>query len=149
MTLIIFSILKSKYCKIVFILSMIILTFLVPKKIFYGFYILLGILFILVTSFVITCFVRSVKEKFFSVKESGASLLGMITALLGFSSLHFCTIGAPVCGSYLGAGLFAILFPGVAFNFFEKYSLLIFLISLLFEVFALKLMGCLSSKSDS
>jgi len=146
MALALFEIFKSKYCKIVFLLSLILVAFLVPKKVFYSYYIIIGVLFILLTSLIITCFARSIKERIFSVKSSGGSILGMITAIIGFSALHLCTVGAPVCGAYIGLGFLAILFPGLAVNFLEKYSILILIISMFIQVLALKLMGCLKVK---
>lgn len=136
------SILRSNYCKIVLLISILIVSFIIPKKIFYGYYTILGVLFVLTTSLLITCFIRNIKEKVKSAKAHGASLGGIIGILFGFGALHACTIGAPICGASIGGGIIALIFPSFAFNLFEKHSIFIILISLIIQLIALYFIGC-------
>ncbi|MEM3370227.1 MAG: hypothetical protein QXW00_02105 [Candidatus Woesearchaeota archaeon] len=142
----IFRVLKSHYCKFVFLISAIGLSLLLPRKVYYGYYWIIAILFIITTSSIITCFVRSVKEKVYSAKRNGASLLGIIATIFGFGALQACTVGAPVCGAYLSTGILALIVPGFAFNFFERYSLSIIAISIVVQLIALYHMGCIADK---
>ena len=136
------EIFKSNYCKVIFILSLILITVLIPKKIFYSYYSILGALFIFVTSITITCFIRNIKEKVFLAKANGASIIGIITIILGFGGLQACTVGAPVCGASIGAGFFALFFPGIAMDLIEKYSILVIILSIIIQIFALYFMNC-------
>jgi len=137
------EIFKSHYCKFVLLIALIGVYFLTPKKIFYGpYYTLLGILFIIMTSLTLTCFVRTIKDRVLSAKASGVSLLGILSIVFGFGALQACTVGAPVCGATIGGGVIALIFPGFAFNLMEKYSLWIILISIILQILALYFMKC-------
>lgn len=141
------KIFNSNYCKIVFILSLILVTLLIPKKVFYGYYKILAVSFILLTSLMITCFVRNIKEKIYSAKLNGVSFIGIIGIVFGVGALQACTIGAPVCGASIGAGVFALIFPGFAFGFIENYSIHIIIASIIIQITALYFMGCINEKS--
>lgn len=136
------GIFKSYYCQFVFLIALVGTYFLVPKKVFYGYYALIGIFFIIMASLTIACLVRTIKEKVLSAKASGASLLGILSIIFGFGALQACTIGAPVCGATIGGGIIALIFPGFAFSLIEKYSVLIVLISIFIQLLALYLMKC-------
>ena len=140
------KVLKSDFCKAVFIVSAVLVYLIMPKKIFYEFYIIVGVLFIILSSLIITCFVRSIKDKVISAKQSGKSLLGIITIVLGFGAIHTCAIGAPVCGASIGAGLVALIFPGVALAFLEEHNILIITLTLVFQAIILYSMGCFKVK---
>ncbi len=133
---------ESNYCRIVFVISLILIYFLTPKKIFYSYYTIIGVLFILFTSFVITCFIRNIKEKVSLAKSNGASIFGILAIIFGFGALQACTIGSPICGASIGAGFLALFFPGVALNLLEKYSIWILIFSLIIQVFVLYFMNC-------
>ena len=140
------EIFKSHYCKFIFLIALIGVYFLTPKKIFYEpYYTLLGIFFIIMTSLTLTCFVRSIKDRVFSAKANGVSLLGILSIVFGFGALQACTVGAPVCGATIGGGVIALIFPGFAFNLIEKYSLWIVLISIFIQFLALYYMKCFKS----
>ncbi len=138
----ILNIFKSNYCKIIFLISLILVSFLIPKKIFYGFYSILGVVFILLTALTLTCLIRNVKEKISSAKSNGASVIGILSILFGFGALQACTIGAPVCGATLGAGVIALIFPGVLFSFLEKYGIVIIIFSIIIQIISLYFMNC-------
>ena len=139
-------ILKSNYCKLTFVLSIFIISLLIPKTLFYKAYTLLAITFILSSSMLITCIVKTIKERINLAKSKGTSFLGILSILIGFSAMQVCTIGAPICGASIGAGFLALLFPNFAFNLLEKYSVLIIFISLIIQIIALYFMGCLTQK---
>ncbi len=136
------KIFKSDYCKFVFLLSLIFVFILVPHKIFYRFYTILGILFIVITSLTITCFVWGIKQKINYAKTQGVSFIGLITIILGFGALQACTIGVPACTVSVGAGFFALFFPGVVLGLLGKYSVAIVIISLMIQLLALYFMNC-------
>lgn len=135
------AIFKSNICKIVFILSLVIGYFLVPKHIFYSYFIILGIVYILLFALVMTCMIRIIKEKVINLKETGASIFSIISSLIGFSAMHVCSIGAPVCGASLGIGIFSF-FPSFFNSFFHEYALIIIIISIIFQIAALFYMNC-------
>ncbi len=143
MTAVIFTrLLKSNYCRLTFIISLAIITALTPRKIFYGYYTLLGIAFILTTALAITCIAYVIKEQVRSARANGASIIGIIATVLGFGALQTCTIGVPVCGASVGAGILAVFFPQVALPFFEKYGIIIVGVSILLQIATIALMGC-------
>jgi len=136
------EIFKSHYCQFVFLIALVVTYLLVPKKVFYSYYILIGIFFIAATSLTITCLVRSIKERILSAKASGASLVGILSIIFGFGALQACTIGAPVCGATIGGGIMALIFPSFALNLMEEYGIPIVLISTLIQILSLYLMKC-------
>ena len=134
--------LKSNYCKIVYFLSIILIYFLTPKKVFYGWYMLIGIIFILISALVITCFIRNIKEKVILAKTQATSTLGLLSAVIGLAALQVCGVGAPICGASIGAGFLSLLLPGFSLNFFESYALHIIIISIVLQILALHMMNC-------
>ncbi len=141
------QIFKSRYCVATFILAFFFITLISPKKIFHGHNTFIGLLFILSTSLLITCLVRSIKEKIYSARLNGASVLGVISIVLGLGAIEACAVSAPVCGAYLGSGILAIFFPNIILNVFEKYNTLIILFSFLFQILALYQLKCFCNKS--
>lgn len=141
------SLFKSNYCKITFLISLVLISFLTPKKIFYGFYSILGILFIVLTSITVTCLLRNVKERISSAKTNGATFMGILSVIFGFGALQVCTIGAPICGATIGAGVVALIFPGILFNFLEKYSIWIIVFSIIIQIISLYFMNCFKRTS--
>ncbi len=139
-----FGVLESNYCKLVFIISLVITSFIVPKRVFHSYYTIIGILFILITAILMTCFIRGMKEKVNSAKANGASFIGILGIIFGFGALQACTIGAPVCGASIGGGILALLFPGFALGLLEKYSIWIIIISIFIQILALYFMRCLN-----
>lgn len=137
-----FYVLKSHYCKVVFLLSLFLTYLLIPKKIFYGYYTILAIMFMLTTSFTITCFTRNIKEKALNARKNGASIMGVLMIILGFGALQACTIGSPVCGASIGMGILALIFPGVTYKFINEYSLIIIILTIILQIFALYFMKC-------
>ncbi len=137
------KVMKSKYCLISFILIAIGAYFLVPKKIFYGFYSIIAIIFIIVFSLTLTCMIRSIKDKTEArKKQRTGSIISFIFSILGLSALHTCTIGAPVCGASIGAAIVSVFFPAFALDFLNDYAILVVIISIVIQIFALFQMKC-------
>lgn len=145
-TLNLIEIFKSNYCKLVFIFSLILVSSLIPKRIFYSYYTILGVAFIIITALTLTCFIRNIKEKALSARNNGASTISIITIILGFGTLQTCAIGSPFCGASIGAGFFAIFFPGTALNLMGEYSLWIIIISIIIQILSLHFMKCFKFK---
>jgi len=133
---------KSDYCKVIFLASLILTYVFIPKKIFYSYYTIIGVAFIIIASLTITCFVKNIKEKVYAAKAQGASVVGIITILLGLVGLQACTIGAPVCGASIGAGVLALFFPLIAMELIKAHSFLVIYASLIIQIVALYFMGC-------
>ncbi len=134
---------KSRYCLSIFALMLFVSYFLVPQKIFYGFYSLIGIFFIISFSLTFTCLVRSVKDKIIAQrKQKIQSIVGIISGLIGLSALHACTLGAPVCGVSIGMAIVSTIFPAMAFDFLNDYALWIIIISIIIQIFSLNQMKC-------
>ena len=143
--LVLFQIFKSTYCIFTFVLSLIIVSLLAPAKIFYH-HNLIGYAFIILTSLLITCLVRNIKEKVYSARINGASVLGILSIILGFGALEVCAMSAPVCGAYISTGILALFLPNIAFSFFEEYHMSIIFFSFLIQFFALYQMQCFKLK---
>ena len=121
---------------------MITVSIIIPKKIFYGYYTIIGVFFIFISSLLITCFVRNAKERILAAQEHKMSFVGIFFLLIGLITMNTCTIGAPICGVSAAAGLMALLFPGMALGFLSQYGLVIILFSLLIQTAALYYMSC-------
>jgi len=137
-----FNVLKSKYCLLIFVLGIILSYFIVPHKIFNGFYSILGVIYILLFAVVLMCIVRTFKDKIIDAKQTGATTISVVASLLGIGALQACGIGASVCGATVGVGLVSILFPQSAFVMLEKYAVYIVISSLFLQLVALYYMGC-------
>ena len=133
---------QSKYCCLVFLFSLIIVSILIPKKIFYSYYTILGIFFIIISSLLITCFIRNIKEKVILAKKQKMSFLGIIFLVIGLAAMSTCSVGAPICGASVAGGIVALLFPGIAFKYLSEYSIIIILSSFFIQIIALYYMNC-------
>lgn len=138
----IINVLRSKYCVFVFLISLIVSYFLIPKQVFYRLYTVLGILFMLFFSLTLTCIVRNVKEKILLARTYKSSVLGIVAVAIGLSALQVCGVGAPVCGAAVGAGVISVLFPTFFSTIVSRYSVFIVLVSIIFQVIALYFMNC-------
>ena len=76
------KIFKSNYCKFVFLLSLILVIILIFKKIFSGYYTIIGVLFILVMSLLLACFVRNIKEKSILAKSQKGSIISILFSII-------------------------------------------------------------------
>ncbi|MBT3395071.1 hypothetical protein HOA59_03325 [archaeon] len=144
-----FGILKSKYCKLVFTLTLILSYFLIPNKVFHGIHNLIAILFMVVFSLTMTCITYNIKERVKLARTYKNSVLSIIATAVGLSALQVCGVGAPVCTATLGAGILASIFPITFVKLISDYSILIISISILFQLTALYLMNCFKKVPSS
>ncbi len=135
-------ILKSKWCFIVFILSLVGFYFLIPEKMFYGWYALLAYLFILSTALTITCIFRNTKERIVLNRRGGKSWGAVILSVFGILATQVCGIGAPMCGAALGGSIGLTFLPSIAQSFFEDYAVYIIIIAILGQMYSLYLLKC-------
>jgi hypothetical protein len=133
---------KSSYCEIVFIISLIGAYLLVPKRIFYGLYTILGIVYMVVFALTLTCIIRNIKEKVLLAKTYKNSIIGILASALGIVALQVCGIGAPVCGTTIGASILSVIFPSFFLSFLSNYAVLIVLGSIVIQVTGLYFMNC-------
>lgn len=136
------KIFQSHYCKAVFLAVLAGSYFLIPDKVFSGMYIGLALAFMVVFSLVITCFVREVKDKVKEERRYGASVLGIILGVIGFSAFQVCGVGAPICGASLGVVFVSSVFPAFFVNFLTAYSNLVLIGVIVLQLAALVYMGC-------
>ena len=137
-----FNIFKSKYCLIAFVLSLILSYFLIPKAVFYQWYIILAITFMLALSLTLTCIIRNIKEKILLARTYKSSIIGIIATALGLAALQVCGVGAPVCGAAVGVGILSSIFPAIFINIISKYQIYFIVFSILFQLVALYFMNC-------
>lgn len=140
-----FTVFKSKYCVIVFILALIASYFLIPKQVFYKWYTALALVFMLTISSTITCIVRNVKERIALSRTTETSILSIIATGIGITALQVCGVGAPVCGASLSMGFLSFLFPTVFTGFITRHATLIIGFSIALQIIALYFMNCFKS----
>lgn len=137
------KILKSHYCKFVFIISFFGGYFLLPEAIFHNQNRLLAIVYLFVFASLITCVVKSIKERVKLAQKSKSSVIGAVAAILGFSAFHFCGVAAPMCGITVGSGIVALIFPQLMYNFFEQHGFVIIYLSIIIQIAALFHLKCI------
>lgn len=133
---------QSHYCQFVFAASLVLGYFVVPKKIFYGYDTILGILFILSFALVMTCLVRQTKERVKIARTYSGAIIGIIATAIGLTALEACGIGAPVCGAMVGVGILSVILPVSAVDIIGRYAVLILIGSVTIQLIALYFMNC-------
>jgi L-asparagine transporter-like permease len=137
------KILKSRYCLVVFFLMAAVSYVLIPKKIFYGFYNLIAFAFIVIFALTFTCLIRSIKDRIVAhKKQTTKPIWGALIGLIGLSALQTCAVGAPVCGASVGLAIVSAVFPTLAFDFINDYSLAVIVFSILIQIVSLYQMRC-------
>jgi hypothetical protein len=138
-----FEVFKSRYCAIVFAVSLFLSWFLIPKTMMNGFfYTTLAVLFMISFAMTVTCMVRNIKERILRARTYGTSFLGLIAIALGLSAVQVCGIGAPLCGATIGLGIATSIFPGFLFHFLVGWSVAIVISSILAQWLAIYFMDC-------
>jgi len=140
--------LKSNYCKVVFLISLILGYLSIPKEIYQGKYVYLAIPFIILFAFTITCIVRSIKEKIVVSKNNGSSLLAIIINIVGISTLQVCGLGVPSCGASIGMGVLTAIFPEFLIRYLHSYAIWILIISILIQIYSLYSLNCIVDKKN-
>ena len=126
----------SKYCRITFIFLLVLFYMVMPKTIFFSNNWWLAIVYILISATLVTCVVKSIKEKIKYSHKQGLSLVAVIFSAFGIGVFHTCGIAAPVCGA--GAGF------AIAINWLYDYGIYVIYISLIFQIIALRYLHCFS-----
>ncbi|MBU0757776.1 MAG: hypothetical protein KKF44_06920 [Nanoarchaeota archaeon] len=139
---------RSRYCIMVFLIGMLLSYFLVPRMLFHT-HLLLALVFMAVFSTVLACSVRIAKERIINTRVAGTGLLSVIAMGIGFSALHVCGVGAPVCGATVGLGVMSLFLPTAASQVIEKYSIHIILISIIFQLVSLYFMNCFKTSNTN
>ena len=142
------EILKSKYCKIVFLLSLILSYFLVPKHLVGFWWNLIVIVFILVFSLNMTCMVRNIKERIKVAKTATHSVINLIASGLGIMALQVCGTSGYFCSASILIGVFSSVLPHFLLDFLKEYSLYIILMTILFQLISLRNMKCFKRVSE-
>lgn len=137
--MLILEILKSKYCQIVFLISLVIGYFLVPSSVFASDKFYFGYIFIITFALVVTCLVRGIKERIKSFKTYGAIGLASLSSLIAYLSLQVCGIGS-LCIN-IGIGILSLLPSSILPIVYHNYEI-IFAFSIALQIFTLYLMGC-------
>ena len=133
---------KSGYCLGVFLFSLAVGYFIVPKNTFHGVYAALTLAFLLLFSMLLTCAVRNIKEKILLAKTYKNSFLGIIAAAVGLGAFQVCGLGAPVCGAAVGWGVVSAVLPAAVLNTFGQYAVYLVAASLISQLAALYFMNC-------
>ncbi|MCD6414979.1 MAG: hypothetical protein J7L23_05135 [Candidatus Diapherotrites archaeon] len=142
------KVIGSNYCKIVFIISLILSYFLIPKTVFTGIYYVLAAVFMLVFAISITCIIRNLKERLMLARTYEGSTLSIIAVVLGLSALQVCGVGAPICGATVGLGIVSVIFPGFFVDFLTDYSVYMILFSIILQLVALYFMNCFKKSNE-
>jgi len=135
------KVLTSHWCKLAFLLALLLGYFLIPHTVLNGFNLILALFFLILFALVSMCLVRNIKEKFFLARARRAGILSLLAIIFGFSALQMCAVNS-ICLAGAGAGILSLIFPGIMFSFLEKYAVIILLISTIIEALSLYFMGC-------
>jgi hypothetical protein len=139
------SVLISKYCWFVILISSIFGYLLIIRKItsFTSFWsILLSVFYIILFSISNSCLVFEIKNRVESKVKTGTStLLSILGSVLGLGAVQLCTVSG-TCGMSLFASLILTIFPTSIGMLFIKNGIWILLISDLLLLFSIVKMGC-------
>jgi hypothetical protein len=142
------KILKSHYCKVVFLLSLILGYFLVPKHLIGFWWNLIVIIFMLVFSLNMTCMVRNIKERIKTAKNTTNSVINLIASGLGIMALQVCGTSGYFCSASILMGVFSSVLPHFLLDFLKEYSLYIILATILFQIISLRNMKCFKKVTE-
>lgn len=142
------KLLHSNYCKIVFVSSFFLAYYLLPGEVYYSVNRFIAMFYLLLFAFLMTCVVRTVKERAVMAHHNKASILGIIAASLGFVAFHVCGIAAPVCGASAALGVVALAFPQFLHNFLMDNGYLVIYSSIVIQIVVLIYMGCFRIKNN-
>lgn len=136
------KVLRSIYCKLVFLLAFFGSYYLVPANVFIGRYQILVLMFMLMFSAVAMCIVRNIKERVVVAHQLKTSFAGLLLYILGLSALQVCGLSATMCTASVGAGVVSIFFPGVLFNYLIEYSVYVIYFSIITQLYVLYHLKC-------
>ncbi len=138
------QILKSNYCKIIFVLGFIGSYYLIPENVFHSDNRLIAMIFMLVFALTITCIVRNTKEKIKTAKTYKTSILSILATVLGVSALQVCGMSS-MCVVGVGTGILSVLLPGFMMGFLENFGLQLLYFSIFIQLVSLYYMKCFNA----
>lgn len=133
---------NTKYCRFVFILSLVWWFFMVQKTLFVWNYSILWTIFVLSFALTITCLVRNIKEKIQIANKQKKSIIWIIGAVIGISAAQVCGVNAMFCGSTIWVWVLSTILPWTALWFLSEYSVWIIITSIIIQIFWLYFMKC-------
>jgi Na+/melibiose symporter-like transporter len=142
-----YKVFESHYCKIVFVISLIISYLLIPKAVFKTQYIYLAIIYMILFSIVLTCIVRTIKERIKSARTYEKSILGILASGIGLAALQACTLSVS-CSASVGLSILYLIFPQFFVSFLIDYSQYVLIASIIIQAIAIYLMGCFKETLD-
>jgi len=142
-----YKVFESHYCKIVFVISLIISYLLIPKAVFKTQYIYLAIIYMILFSIVLTCIVRTIKERIKSARTYEKSILGILASGIGLAALQACTLSVS-CSASVGLSILYLIFPQFFVSFLIDYSQYVLIASIIIQAIAIYLMGCFKEVLD-
>ena len=140
---------KSNYCKVVFIVSLILSYFILPKNLHGFWWNLIVIVFMILFALNMTCLVRNIKERVKAAKATTNSIIGIIASSIGIIALQVCSSSGYFCSAGILMSLFSSILPHFLLTFLQRYSLYIIILSILFQLFSLRNMNCFKKASTS
>jgi Na+/melibiose symporter-like transporter len=143
----IYKVFESHYCKIVFVISLIISYLLIPKDVFKTQFIYLALIYMVLFSIILTCIVRIIKERIKSAIIYEKSILGILASGIGLAALQACTLSIS-CSASVGLSILYLIFPQFFVSFLMDYSQYVLIASIIIQAIAIYLMGCFRKVLD-
>ncbi len=133
---------NTKYCRFVFILSLVWWFFMVQKTLFVWNYSILWTIFVLSFALTITCLIRNIKEKIQIANKQKKSIIWIVGAVIGISAAQVCGVNAMFCGSTIWVWVLSTILPWTALWFLSEYAVLIIISSIIIQIIWLYFMKC-------
>ena len=118
---------RSKYCWLVFSISLVVAYFLVKKFLtsFTDLFVIINtVLFLILFSLSLTCNIRIIRKRVEEVKRIEIyrnGIISVILYLIGFTALQTCFVSG-FCGINLTISLLSTILPAAFLNFFVEYG---------------------------
>ena len=129
--------------KVLYLFSILIFAYigyiLVPKQVFLSGFWWLAIPFIVSFALVTTCTIRNLRLRF----QNSGGKKGLLASFFGFGALQVCGLSAYACSTALGFSILASVLPHSFLLIFQQYSVLIILISIIVQIYALFQLDCI------
>jgi Na+/melibiose symporter-like transporter len=143
----IYKVFESHYCKMVFVIGLIISYLLIPKDVFKTQYIYLALIYMVLFSIILTCIARIIKERIKSAIIYEKSILGILASGIGLAALQACTLSIS-CSASVGLSILYLIFPQFFVSFLLNYSQYVLIASIIIQAIAIYLMGCFKKVLD-
>ena len=143
------QVLDSPYCKLVFVIALILGYFLIPNSVLNSQYVYLALPFLILFALTMSCTVRNIKDKLLANRHRNGSIISLIANVVGLSVLQVCTLGGPFCGVSVGLSVISAIFPQLLVNWLADYSVAFLVSAIALQVLSLWQMGCWRVKAKS